>query len=641
MADHNEAHVVVAYNSLTTSLLLRQGSTIDKSPITGQTQVVTTGDTAERADQRTPQVIWTDQRGGVGTLHYTETEGLTTCLFSTCDLRFPGMITLPPKDSNLDSTGLVSAIPSFVEYLGATNAYVIAWAYGNASTSSARRNSTSTTWNAVTTGGTGISNLTGFAYFNGRYCFATTNSGVGLYTSTDGITWADSAKAKACIGLATHDNKIWTFNSTGNTLDWATDPTAVHGSWGTSTVLYLHPNETVRQVVAWRDVRNRAAMFLVTTRRIIWYDEDADAFLDFQNIARLVNPTTAHPRLAVSPRDGSAILTLYDTGGGAATETVYHFSGVTTVDGPNRRGGLPDDWHVSLVNAVGNSRWMFFAGTPRGVGAYQKLLVLNEQGGWSSLYSTSAAAINGIGYGDGKVFMLTPGVNVVCVAIAAPDNWDTPLSAAGTYYASGAHAFAFTDGGTPNMDKQALWVTVQALDHTDADKPPGLPANTTVQVYYSLDQGNLVSLGTLTSASTFPAVLPFNSGNGVAFKQIRIYLVLATTDEDHTPIVTSTALAYIRQEEPRYSWALSADLRDIGLMFSGLDRAQLLARIDSWTQPGAIVRLDIAGGDWSTDPAQAITIANCTVSYRASVDPDSGVEQLGLRFDDVSPPASG
>lgn len=643
-------HIVVTDGTGSVSLLLRRGSPVSVAPTTGFNQVVTAGDTAQRTDQRTPQVIWTDQRGGMGERFYLETEGLTSFTAGNCDVRFPNMITLVPQYTGVGtgSHGMIASVPSFAEYLGITNAYVIVWAYGNASLISARRyDDTAGTWNTVTTGGVGISLLTGYAYFNGYYLFATTNAGQGLYTSTDGVTWANSAKAKACIGLATHDNKVWTFNNTDKTLDFATDPTAAHASWGTSAVLYLHPGEIVRQVAEWRDRVGRAAVYVVTTRRLIWYDEDADAFLNFFQLGELVNPTTSHPRLAVSPRDGSAFLTLYDTATNAASDRVYKFSGVTEPLGPNQRGGLPLDYGNTLVAAVGNSRWMFFAVRPRGAATNGSTMVLNEQGGWGVMWGPSSLIV-GVGYGQGKLFtLLSNGL----IEQTVGDSWDTPLNGltSARYQGFCQHEFAYTDGGTPNIDKQALWVTINSLDHTSATLAPGLAggvvSGATCAVQYRTDRTGWTTAAALTAADTFPKTIALNGGAGVPFRQFKLKLSLDTNSALYTPVIVSTALSYIRMEAPKFSYTVVADLseRDHPL-YRGQDIAQLRARIAAWAQPGSVVRLDFAGGDWGTtattdNPARATSVPSCTVQYSASEDPEKGPMYTTLVFNDVSAPA--
>jgi len=102
------------------------------------------------------------------------------------------------------------------------------------------------------------------------------------------------------------------------------------------------------------------------------------------------------------------------------------------------------------------------------------------------------------------------------------------------------------------------------------------------------------------------------------------------------------SLAYLRQEVPRYAYTVVADLREGDHDFyRGQDRVQLLRRIEGWGQPGSIVRLDFAGGDYASRPAGATTVPNCTVAFSGQEDPDTGPGQYTIVFSDVSPPASG
>lgn len=638
-------HAVVTHDGVATKLLLRQGAPIDKTPITGLDQVVTVGDTAQRSDQRTPQVIWSDQRGGGGVRKHTETEGNTGYRDSQVDARF-GLLTLTPDYSGAHAHGANTGVMGFVEYLDESGVLLIVWGWLANATTSARRFDGTSTWTTITTGGTGIKNLTGFAYFNGRYCFATTEAASGLHTSTDAATWADGSKAKSCVGLAVHDNKLWTFNATDNTLDFATDPTAAHGSWGTSAVLYLHPKEVVRQVVTWRDPDGREAIYLVTTRRILWYDEDADTFLDFDNLARRTGgaaPATFYPRLVAALSDGNAYATLYNSDTSAPKRTeVVQFSGVASPLRPGRDFGAAGFMVPAFRMLVDDGAFLYGIGA---LGSSGKVMARGETGGWTTYHYDVGTPLVGGGYGAGKIFLL----DATYLRIPQMGSADHPLdSDALRSYPSGVsqrHDYAFTDGGRPNQPMQDLWVVVNCLDQSDPERLPGLAEGTSVGVGYLVDGDTVPTFLTpaLDHTDSFPAIRAIDGGDGVLAKQIRPVLVLSTADGNYSPIVESLGVAFIRREEPRYAYTLVADLRDMEkkALYASLDRGELLARVEAWTQPGAVVRLDFAGGDWASDPATAVTVPNATVQYRASADPHTGVQQLTLVFSDVTPPASG
>jgi hypothetical protein len=642
-AKTRDPHIVVTESDGTvTSLLIPRNRRINRNAITGLDQVVTAGDNAQRTDQRTPQVIKTDQSGGMGQFWDVETEGVTSYRISTCDTRYPNMICLPPLPTSLGNTGLVFNLPSYAEYLGVTNAYVLAWARRNASTTSARRNSTGTTWATITTGGTGISQLTQFAQFRGAYAFGTLNSTIGIYYSTDAVTWSNSAKAKAVSGICTHDNKIYAYNSTDNTLDWHDDLSAAHATWTTSsTTLRLWAGEYVSQLIEWRDRVGRAAVYVVTSQRLIQYDEDADAFLDFADYSDIVTATAGIPIAQTHLRDGNLYLGLYDPNV-AGYPAVFWFSGTTNLASPNLRGGLATTEQISIQAIDGGRRWLYFFGPSTGSG---KILAMNDQQQFSSVYTSTQGQLNGGGYRLGKAHALIwdGSANMFCDEVPLPDDDNTPLFASRTYAASAAHEYSLTDGGTPNMYKTALWVELQGFNH--AQQIPGLAGTTQVIVKYALDTDTgWTTLGTLTNASTFPARLPFDATppGGLRFKQIKFQLLLSTGTSSLTPIVTSFALAYVRAEVPRYAYTVPVTLEDrTHAFYRGKSIAGQMAAIDRWTQPGALVKLQIAGGDWATAPSKAITVNNCLVAYSGEIDPEKGPTNLMIQFSDYSTPSDG
>lgn len=637
-------HIVVTDSIGPVSVLLRRSSPVSVAPTTGLSQVVTTGDTALRTDQRTPQVIFTDQRGGEGLRKYTEIEGNTAYYKSQVDARWPDILALPPALTTDGAHGADTGIMGFVEYLGVTGVELIVWGLQASATTSARRSNGAGTWTTITDGGTGLSNLTAFSYFNGFYLFATTNNTIGIYVSTDAATWIAGAKAKACIGLAVHDNKVWTFNSTDKTLDWATDPTVAHASWSTSAVLYLHPGEAVRQVAEWRDGTNRAIVYLVTNRRILWYNEDADSFLDFDQLWRRVGSayaSTFYPRLHVGLRDGNAYVTLYNTNSSAPKQDVIlQYSGVTTPLGPRVLPRYANDGHF-FRQLVDDGTWLYTLGNA-GTG---RILALGEAGGFTTYHTDIGGTLTfvGGGYGAGNLYALTSSL----VLKSQMQTNAHPLYQTGSYTinTSYLHQYGYTDGGTENMDKQALWMVLNCYDHTNSGLP-GLATGTQVTVGFLADDDTVqTNIGTATAASTFPLYLPIGSGLGAPFRQLAPTLTFLTSNAAHTPLVASLALAYIRMEEARFSYTVVVDLSDRKHpLYRGQDVAQLRRRIATWATPGNIVRLDFAGGDWGTtattdNPSTASSVPSCTVAYSATDDPLKGPQFMTIVFNDVSTPS--
>ncbi len=652
----HEPHIIVTDSvGARTSLLLREQSKISRGPITGLGQVVTTGDTAERADQRTPQVIFGDQTGGMSAFAYVETEGILTFTVSDCDTRSPGAIVLPPIARAVSSGLLALGTPTYVEVLDLTSADIIAWQPYVTSASVASPAFRVTTGNtsfgiSSTTPAVVIDQITGFTRFNNRYIFVTERA-AGLFYSSDAVTWNGNTYAVPMRGVCVHDNKVYIWNKTTSRLEWHTDPTATTGWVASVAQLVLQPNENVVQLLTWRDASGRTAIYVLTNQRLFWYDEDADVlhlFYDFTDQARGAGTPRAH----VWRRDGNLYLVFQNSADNSPNDSVLWFSGTTNLTAPNKQGGLPLASRVSLTHSVGGLNWQYFFGTTPFASATNpgRLLAMNDQQGWHTVYTgaSAAAKVVGGGYGRGRAFAALANGNIVEVIV--PDTLALPLLAGvnerayligTTFY----HEYAYTDGGTPNMFKQGLWVAVKSLDHTSASKVPGLASTCQLVVQYQRDTDTAwTTLGTLTSASTFPAVLPINSGFGVQFKQLKLRIGLSSGTTTNTPVVTSLALAYLRQEVPRYAYTAVIDLRYGGVrdeFYKNRDRAQLLAALESWTQPGAVVQLEFAGGDEVARPPGSTRVLNCTVQFSGVEDPEFGPDSYSVVLSDVSSPASG
>jgi hypothetical protein len=137
-------------------------------------------------------------------------------------------------------------------------------------------------------------------------------------------------------------------------------------------------------------------------------------------------------------------------------------------------------------------------------------------------------------------------------------------------------------------------------------------------------------------------VLPIAAGFGVKAKQIKVRLGLASSNSGNTPVVTSVALAYTRQEVPRYAYTVPIDLSDrTHPLYRGKSMAGLLAAMDRWTQPGALVKLQFAGGDAATSPSTGTTVANATFAYSGAEDAERGPGNYQGIFADFTPGSSG
>src|SRR5678816_902158 len=208
--NRDDAHIVLTeFDGTVTRLLLREGSRIQRGPTTGQGQVTTIGESERRGDTRTPQVIWSDQTGGLGEFAYQEINGVTSFTDSELDTRYPGQLVLPPLATQISTMATVPTLPVHVEYLGQTDAQVVAWQWAITSGPNAERYDPSPSgWTSC-----GFGNTTGFARFGLNYVFTRANSASSIRYSTDGSTWSVTAYANPLWGCCVHDGKLFAWDS--------------------------------------------------------------------------------------------------------------------------------------------------------------------------------------------------------------------------------------------------------------------------------------------------------------------------------------------------------------------------------------------------------------------------------------------
>lgn len=661
------------YVTITTSagvasrFLLAPGTSIHRDPISGQSQVTTVGDASRRGDSRTPEVIFTTGEDGMGEFEYQELESIASYTQSLCDTRHPGMITLPPASSALTGscTSASMSNPIMVEYLGVGTIKCLAWRFGGLAYY--YNTNAGGSWTSA------VDDVTGFTKFGSTYVMTKGTGTSGVYTSTDGTTWTPQATGFDAWGCCRHDNKFYVYNGSTSALNWNANPTSTSYTAGTAVLKHL-PGEVVFQLFEWQ-ARGVARVFLLTNYRLLWYDEDADAFITYdESWANLVRSDILQPRACVWGRNGDLYVTFWNYVNRSFEANVMHYGGGRELTGPNRRGGLPETSRVALTHGVAATNWLFFFGAaPYGLSSTVggRTTVMTENGAFHTMYAgtPSTATCFGGGYGNGTLWTVTS--DKVVHEQPVPDLPDSPLftygdgvvtypttltSAEPTYW----HEYAWTDAGSPNMPKQALWLTLDMRDISSTTKKSGMAPGTGVVVQYMTNTSgvwkypdgatsytsatHLYTSANPTTAVVYPVVIPLSSGFGVSFKQIKIRVGLATTSAANTPVLASTALALVRQEQPRYAYSFQIDLTDLSHPFyAGKDRFQLLALLDGYVASGSIVKLEFAGAEWSagSDPAGGRTIANGTFTFGGIEDAATGAGKYNCQILDLTPPSSG
>lgn len=624
---------------------------IRRFPVTGLGQTTTVGQTEKRQDLRTPQVIYSGQPGGMGRFEYVEMDGVDDFTDSTLDTRFE-CLTLPPGRTQLGAAIGGGALTGQwkVEYLNQADAKVIAWGREQAATCLYYYDTSPAGWNAVAA----PSQLTGFCNFGGLYCLASASGGNAIYTSPDGVTWTGSGYAKPARGICVHDNHVYIYNETDQRLEWQTTATAAAG-WSTSPdTLKLFPGEKVRNLIEWRDPKGKPAVFLLTSQRILWYDDDADQFQTFApDIAGGAGGSFYSPHAAVFLADSNLYVALPSTLEKSISATAQVYSGVTEQTGPNIKGGLPVGEQMRLWHAAGGINWLYwFADSDSNTTPGGRVLAMNPQRGFHTIGKADAGTrILGGGYARGLTWAVQSDGKIY--EFDTPDNKNHPLLASGRTYRTGAwyyHEFAFTDGGAENMPSTAEWVTVKCRNQ-DNSGVPGLPSGAGCQVEVAVRRdvdASWTVLNTLGSSDTFPAVCPINSGNGLAFREFKVRIGMISTNAAKSPMLDSVAFAFSREETPRFQVQCEVDLTeetwglDQSPMGGQYNLRQLRDALDAMSQPGVRVRARYGGAsDSHPNVPGGRTIANAKLEYAGDEDPVTGLGTFTISLTDLTPPASG
>lgn len=636
---------------------------ISEQPDEGFPPPITLGAPEQNSDIRTRKTVWKDWRRGMGRDEYDETSGIAEFRDSQCDTRFPNVLVCRPLPVRLGSstTALANAFSRFV-YIGPTTSTARWFNYG-AGTAKYYSNTTSQ-WVA-----TGLTN--GSSYFTrgpgGLYHIHGTWSL--LSQSYDGITWntvditdlnAMFASATLMYGLVLHDNKLFTMLSTGVAgtlaLCQSTDATqtATTANWTQLGSLVLDYEETISQLFVWRFPPDpgRPGIFALTNRRIMFYDDTADAASVTAwkqwHVWDVPFANSAWPEAVVNARTGD----LY-VNPGIQQDQVWQFTGSTiTPHGPNDRGGLPTSragaFYRIASNAHGLVGWM--TGSPEiGNGNVGMVVALNEQDGWHHILDPGStatgfpagASIRGGGVGPTSVITMLDDWTVweqdffdsnelPQYAITARNYDTTPLR----------HITAKTDIGTPTLKKVGLYVEINAK----------IPTGATIKVLYRADNsdgllatddsgnpGAFTSMDTFTASTSMPARIGF--GSNVKFRQMELKFILTRgTATSATPILYSAILHTTLVVPVRWVYQVRVDLRRSNVKnIPGAQAGYGITNLRTWVRAlhGSIVSFTVA------QPTDEITCTRAQVTVTPIEDPSGMGGRYLLQFRDLTTPTSG
>lgn len=623
-------------------------------------QLTTIGDTAQVSDQRTASLIF-GTGGGLGRAVYQETEGLTQYRWGGWDTRVEGAAVLPLAATQLGAATSLARDPVYVEYLGLAGALLLAWVPRHNGTTTAESIAiwTGAAWATPTAAsGFAMKNLTAFFRYRGYfYLTATDPSVIGLpvlYRSTTGLTWADMSVfdfnqdtiqdnflvAGACV----HDNKTYYYDSFNNHMRFTLDPWT--GPYDRSNeTLDLHPSEEVVQLFEWEDESRRKCVYILTTQRLLRFDDEAKTFTQVDDFsqeiwASSVASTTFFPRATVWKADNNCYVNFYDRAGtNNNADTVLQYTRQQKgAIAPNKLSGLPTAQQVAITHTVGGLNYLFaFGAAPAGSGNVGQVFAWDGQG-WHPLYrpAGTGTAVWGGGYGRGTLY--TARADKTVVSQAYGDNRIRPEYRTGATYDTdaGGHPlrFAVTDGGTENLKKRELWLTVVARK---ASRAFGLDAGCRIDAYRAIDGGADVALASATSATTFPWRVDLSAK--ASWYEMEVVLYGFSTVAANTPALVSVQIHYDRTPpDVRDSHDFVIDLTDAAGEH-GRTPAAIAAELLALR--GQLVTLAYGAGTWG-DRTSADVAVTCGIFQAAlEADPLRGPVLMRCEVRDVSTPVSG
>jgi hypothetical protein len=562
LGDTEDAYLTVAGKRIPIALDGAGRGHIRSTPRSSAVSRILLGDSVQQSDAEQPQLLLSDQREGLGLEAYAEQEGLGKFRISGWDTRFAGRLVLPPQPTQLGTaltnTGALTGFVWRVEQLAGQPAAIPLFKTPQGFAS--RYNGT----NWIPIGGATFTDyLTGYCRFRQYYIIAAGIDGSGVLAySTDGTTWAGSAIGSLARCCAVHDNKLWTVEYQGAgrfKLRGLTNPAVAAGVLSDDELL-LNPGEQVTQLIPWQ-FGGFPALYALTSQRLMRYDDRTLTFHQYDTFeGRAPASGTVIPQGAVGA-DGNLYVTFYNSAGQDRGDSVWQYTGNGNGEvGPNRQGGVPAANLFTLTHLAPAFRWTYgFATARAGTGAVGRVVAMNPQLGWGSVYEAAAAATDVIGGGyDGNGTAYAVLASKVVLALPLPDVADLPQNAVGRQYRSDltvAHRHSRTDFGLPNVPKLVLGVEVHG--RSTAGVRNTIDPNTSITPGYALDGGSYVDLAALTNASVFPNRQALNGGLGLRCYEFELRLLGGSNNAANSPLVEAAIVYYLPLFQVREEWEVS------------------------------------------------------------------------------------
>lgn len=609
------------------------------------------------------EVILDDWSRGMGVDIYPPAAPPNGFQVGDLDSRVGGYLTPPLLGTDLGTVASTAQSKRFLEP-NYTDARLLTWATGSGAY---RYDPSPSGWSAVQSGGSDMVWYDATIGLGFTWAVGYTGAVVrNVYRTADGVTWTALGLGAMTLpgAIACFDERVWALDANIGSLAtpyFSTNaPTAGGGAatWTAGNTFRMTGQEWVQRLFVWvyPPDRGRTTLWCLTRARLLYYDYYAatptwvEWFVFRSPLISPIGATDAY----VWPKNNNLYVS-HDL-----SEYVVEFTGNTVTNLPvNKGGGMPGGRRLAPRWLGGDDDFLYAfcilaPNDPTSVGG---IVAMAEGGSFHPIYRPTAAGhtIGGGGAGKGKIWAPrhetgTPNVLRVLEFNNIDPTLAPHLTTARTYdSASWSTTTGWLNGGLRNVNKRLLYFEVDAIK---ADGAPGLDTGCTIQIEYCKRGGSFVSAGTLTDASTFPAVLAISGGFGFKELQVRITLQRGST-ATQAPFLKTLKIGYRPRPKQRFTLGVRVDVRDSSPAYQTVDgkfrgmsastaRAFLdeLADHDDAGQDDPLVGLSYGGGGNLIHPRYR-SYPSCEVLVQSQESPDHADGLFLLTFNDISAPSSG
>jgi hypothetical protein len=608
------------------------------------------------------QVTWD---GGMGEDTHAANTEVRTYQWGRAATHWPNILTNRPASAQLggDIATLASDVPVRVVELGYTNAELLAYTFW---TNVAAQRWTGAAWTAIQAGGVNVTQVRGHALGLNGVALSGLNPASGIYRSPDGVTWESVALgALTNVGpICAFDEKMWAvtavavggatsrlvltayssadfYSAAAGAVTWTAGATLTipFSVWPNKLFTWMYPLD-----------RGKQTLWLLTGAALYYYDYYAATpawreWFVFQSPQQAGNDYQADAAVA----QGNLYVGIY------GQEWVWEFTG-NTIARPswNKRHGLPDGTRLTPRQlGVSNDRlYVFCAPHPADAASLGAVVHMDEGQQFHHLYDHPTKPIYGGGVGLEAIWpVVADGTAAEVWELGNPDILAVPPNVTGRSFDTAANPIqsGWLRMGLANTNKRKLYTELDCIKN---DGTNGLNPGATVQwEYRGRGSASWTSAGTLTDASTFPAVLAIPGG--WTFKEMQYRLTLTAGSSGNPALVRALKIGYRPRPKQRYTYQARVDLRDGSPAFAGADGRfwgrsasslrGILDELSDSDDAGAddtLVALAYGGHGNLLHPRRR-SASQCEVSIQAQEAADGGDGLYLLLFSDVSAPSSG